>query len=224
MKRSQEFFLEEKVDKAMSLEALDDDDWEPAPGEHPTWSMDEIDNHPLFMSDGPLDENNPHVQALQSVLYDYESENGAAMNFKNQGNDALRRGLVDDAGVFYENGIMSGCKDKDLLSQLHSNLALIRLKQERYPECVDECYRAIGHDASNSKAFLRGAMASMKLDLYSQGIYFAKGGLDADGENTELKQLLEEIERAKKAQLEAKKKESESSVTRGPKLKFRWRD
>lgn len=210
----------------MSLDHLDDDDWEPAPGEHPTWSMDEIDNHPLFMTDVNTDGSNPHIEALQSVLYDYETEDGVGLNFKNQGNDALSRGLIDDAGIFYERGIMSGCKDKELLSQLHSNLALIRLKQERFPECVDECYRAIGYNPSNTKAFMRGARASFQLDLFSQGVYFAKGGLDVDPENLELKDLLSQNDSARVAQLEAKARrlEAEGKKSATPKMKFRWRD
>jgi hypothetical protein len=210
----------------MSLDHLDDDDWEPAPGEHPTWTMDEIENHPLFMTDINSEGSNPHIEALQSVLYDYKTEDGVGRNFKNQGNEALRRGLIDDAGIFYERGIMSGCKDKELLSQLHSNLALIRLRQDRFPECVDECYRAIGYNPLNSKAFMRGSLASLKLELFSQGLYFAKGGIDADPENAELKDLLSRIETARLAQVEAKARIDKEDATKSsaPKMKFRWRD
>ena len=206
---------------------LEDDDWEPAPGEHPTWSMDEIDSHPLFMTEVPTDGNNVHVEALQSVLYDYDTPEEVSANFKEQGNDALRRGLVDDAGIFYENGLTCGCKDRDLLSQLHSNLALVRLKQERFPECVDECYRAIGHQATNVKAFYRGALASFKLELFSQGVYFAKGGLDVDAGNSDLLEILSQLEEARQKQVDAKAKlaaESAASEPKVNKMKFRWRD
>ena len=208
------------------MDFLDNDDWEPAPGEHPTWSMEEIESHPLFMTEVPTDGKNVHVEALQSVLYDYDNPDEAATNFKEQGNNALKRGLVDDAGIFYENGLTIGCKNLEILSQLHSNLALVRLKQERFPECVDECYRAIGHQPSNVKAFYRGALASFKMDLYSQGVYFAKGGLDVDPTNNDLTEILDQLEAARRKLAEAKAKEAEvsSDSDKVKKMKFRWRD
>ena len=53
--------------------SLEDDDWETAEGEHPTWSMEEIESHPLFMTNVTPDTQNEHVEALQSILFDYES-------------------------------------------------------------------------------------------------------------------------------------------------------
>ena len=207
------------------MESLDDDDWEPAPGPHPTWSMEEIEKHPLFMTDIPTDGSNVHVEALKSVLYDYDSLDEMAANFKDQGNEALRRGLIADAGIFYEKGLDSGCKNKSILSQLHSNLALVRFKQSRFPECVDECYRAIGLNHENVKAFYRGALASLKLDLFSQGLYFTKGGLDIEPENEELLSLSGTLNESRLKQLDARKQQEEvegKKVTRG--MKFKWRD
>jgi hypothetical protein len=203
----------------------DDDDWEPAPGEHPVWSMEEIESHPLFMSEVPADGNNVHVEALQSLLYD-DSPEVVAANFKDQGNSALQRGLIDDAGIFYQKGIEAGSKDKEMLSQLHSNLALVRLKQERFPECVDACYRSIGFNPGNSKAFYRGALASYKLDLYSQGLYFASGGIDIDPTSVELRDVRERLDDARNRQLELRKAENASGTEGVPvnKMKFRWRD
>lgn len=201
----------------MSLEY--DDDWEPAPGEHPTWSMEEIESHPLFMTGAPTDEGNPHIEALQSVLYD-DTPEAVAQNFKTQGNDALKRGLVDDAIIFYKKAVETNCKDANLMSSVHSNLALVYLRQARYPECVDECYRAIGRDPNNVKAFFRGASASLKLELYSQGLYFAKGGLAVEADNEELKSVCAQLEEARQRQADAKK----TTVPVASKLKFRWRD
>jgi hypothetical protein len=205
---------------------LEDDDWEPAPGEHPTWSMEEIESHPLFMNDVPTDGDNVHVHALQSALYDYDTPEETATNFKEQGNNALKRGLVDDAGIFYEKGLTCGCNDRPLLSQLHSNLALVRLMQERFPDCVDECYRAIGHEPTNVKALYRGALASFKMDLYAQGIYFAKGGLDVDPSNSDLVEIMGQLEEARRKQAETKAKEAEAAASESKvnKLKFRWRN
>lgn len=206
----------------------DFDDWIPAPGEHPTWSIEEIESHPLFMRDVSGKTNNVHVEALQSVLFDDESPLGIASSLKEQGNEALRLGLMNDAAICYRRALDAGCMDSELLSQIHSNLALAFLEQKKFPECVDECFRAIGENAKNIKAFYRGASASDQLELYSQGIYFAKGGLEVDPDNTELKCLLERMESKRGAQLSANERRNQSSASSTsagkPKLKYRWRD
>jgi len=204
----------------MSLDFLDSDDWEPAAGEHPTWSMDEISNHPLFMDSLPAEASNSHIEALQSVLYDEETPYGLCHNFKAQGNEAVSRGFFDDAVIFYEKALACDCEDAALLSQVHANLALVYLKQTNYPRCNDECYRAIGHDPSNVKAYYRGGVASLKLDLYSQAVYFIRGGLDVDPSNEDLLKLLADVEAAKSAQDLAKQAQAAKSAP--PKPKYRW--
>jgi tetratricopeptide (TPR) repeat protein len=206
----------------MSLDFLDSDDWEPAAGEHPTWSMEEIENHPLFMNSISPDSKNEHIDALQSVLYDEETPYGLCHNFKEQGNEALKRGFIKDAIVFYTEALNSNCEDVKLLSQVHSNLALAYLKVGDLPKCADECYRAVGLNPENVKAFFRGAKASQQLELYSQAIYFAKGGLDIEPENVELQKLLSEVQFAREEQEEARRLSAVENST--PSLKFRWRD
>lgn len=205
----------------MSLADLDNDDWEPAAGEHPTWSMEEIENHPLFMTEAGTDSTNPHIEALQAVLFDDDTPEGIARNFKDQGNDALRRGFIDHAETYYRHGIATACSDDELMSQLHSNLSLVLLKQKKFPECVDECYRAIGRSVTNTKAFYRGAQASLELELCSQGLYFARGGLEAEQENEDLKTVRDALEALRAHQTTARTKPAEDA---GPKMKFRWRD
>ena len=209
----------------MSLDFLDSDDWEPAAGEHPTWSLDEIATHPLFMESLPEDSTNSHIEALQAVLYDEETPYGLCSNFKNQGNEALSRGFTEDAIVFYNRALDSGCEDAALLSQVHSNLALVYLKKNEYSKSTDACFRAIGLDPSNLKAYYRGAMASFKLELFSQATYFVMGGLDVDKSHADLLSLQSEIEKAKSV-LEAARVQEQSensSQTTLPKPKYRWR-
>jgi hypothetical protein len=75
------------------------------------------------------------------------------------------------------------------------------------------------------KAYFRGALASLTLQLYSQGLYFANGGLSIDGENNDIRKLLSELEKRHAPQqgLRAKKIENEEE-SKKPKLKYRWRD
>ena len=207
----------------MSLDFLDNDDWEPAAGEHPTWSMEEIENHPLFMTEASEISNNHHIEALQSVLYDDDSPHSICHNFKEQGNSALSRGLLEDAEIFYRRALDVSCDDVPLLAQVHSNLALVLLKQRKFPECVDECYRAIGLDSSCIKAFYRGALASFELGLYSQGTYFAAGGLEVEKDNEPLLAVNGRLAEAKRRQEEAKSAASQA-VSDKPRPKYRWRD
>jgi tetratricopeptide (TPR) repeat protein len=207
----------------MSLDFLDSDDWEPASGDHPTWSMDEIGNHPLFMDSLPEDSSNSHIEALQAVLYDEETPYGLCSNFKNQGNEAMARGFMEDAIVFYNRALDSGCEDPTLLSQIHSNLALVYLKKTEYPKCTDECFRAIGLDPTNLKAYYRGGVASLKLDLLSQATYFVKGGLDVDETHVDLQTLQSEIEQAKSVVAAAREESKNSSQSTQQKPKYRWR-
>ena len=207
----------------MSLDFLDADDWDVASGEHPTWSMDQIDSHPLFMSALKPDASNPYVEALQSVLYDDETPYGICHNFKEQGNSAMSRGLIDDAVIFYKKASEVVCDHAPLMCQVHCNLALAFLKKRQYPECVDECYKAIGFDNDNVKAFYRGALASLHLELYSQAIYFAKGGLAVDSQNESLCEVFSKIQEAKTKQDELKKSLIvEEAKTQTAKPKYRW--
>ena len=215
-------FFAARLNLGMSME---EDDWEPAVGEHPTWSMEEIESHPLFMTDTSKDVSNVHIDALQSVLYGDETPLSVCQNLKDQGNEALRLGLVNDAGICYTRALASGCKDKELLSQVYSNLALVYLKQGKFPECVNECYRAIGENPSNVKAFYRGATASLKLELFSQGLYFATGGLAVEKDNMDLNTVLVELEEKRRQQIAAKEKAaSVSQAEAKPRPKYRWRD
>jgi tetratricopeptide (TPR) repeat protein len=205
--------------------SLEDDDWEPAGGEHPTWSMEEIESHPLFMTNVTPDTQNEHVEALQSILFDDESPESLCNNFKDQGNEVLRHGLLEDARICYERALETGCQDKELLSTVHSNLAFVHLKRERYAACVDECYRAIAENHNNLKAYFRGALASLKLELYSQGLSFANGGLSIDGENNDIRKLLSELKERHALQQGLRAKEIENEAeSKKPKLKYRWRD
>ncbi len=205
---------------------MDDDDWEPAPGDHPTWSMEEIESHPMFMTELPKDcEDNDCVRALQEIIYTDDSADGLCRNFREQGNEALGRGFLPEALKFYKMALEQKPVNAVLVSSVHSNIALIYLKQEKYPECVSQCYRAIESNDQNIKAYYRGALGSLKLELFKQGLEFANRGLEIDSQNEGLIALRNQLSGTKPlVTVPSPATQAEPPSVTKPKMKFRWRD
>ncbi len=101
------------------LQKEEDEYWDSLPEKTnlPTWSMEEIENHPFFMTTIPTDpeeiEKNPHLKALQSIIYDDESPEGLAESFKERGNEFFKQGPKFYKGALsaYTKGIEQNCKD-----------------------------------------------------------------------------------------------------------------
>ncbi len=101
------------------LQKEEDEYWDSLPEKTnlPTWSMEEIENHPFFMTSIPQDQNeidkNPHLKALQSIIYDDESPEGLAESFKERGNEFYKQGSQFYQGALksYTKGIEQNCKN-----------------------------------------------------------------------------------------------------------------
>lgn len=187
------------------------------------WTMNEIRDHPLFMTDMPSDiSDNPHLMALQSIMYDDQSPEELAQHFKNQGNEAMKfsasKIALQNALTFYTRGLEMQCKDDKLNSLLHSNRAAVSLKLGEHTKCIDDCRRATRLDASNLKAHFRGARASEALGLTDQGLKFCEGALRLDPQEPEVlriqKQLLHRQEKEEAARQDVKKIEQEAAKQR----------
>lgn len=183
---------------------MDDDDFDIKPGIHETWSADEIESHPLFMTSLASDADNPHIMALQNVLYSDESPAGLCKSFREQGNEALKRGLLDDAIECYQRAMLHGCDDDSVISLVHSNLAQAYLQKNDYTKCVDQCNLAIQRNKANIKAYYRAAVASEKLGLFAQGMTFSTQGLQVNKDNAELSHLLTKLEGLRQSQLDCR--------------------
>lgn len=162
------------------------------------WTMNEIRDHPLFMEDVPSDiSDNPHLLALQSILYDGNTDEEMAEHFRKLGNEAFRTSTnkmaSQNALMAYTKGLEMECKDLKLNSQLHSNRAAVSLRLEEHQKAVDDCRKAIDLDEENLKARFRAAKASEALGLTSQAIGFCDGALalfPADKEVCRLRESL----------------------------------
>mmetsp|Transcript_19887 Transcript_19887/g.42489 ORF Transcript_19887/g.42489 Transcript_19887/m.42489 type:complete len:389 (-) Transcript_19887:189-1355(-) len=171
------------------------------------WSMNEIRDHPLFMEDVPSDiSDNPHLLALQSILYDGNTPEQMAEHFKNLGNEAFRSSTnkvsSQNALMAYTKGLEMDCKDNVLNAVLHSNRAAVSMRIKQNDKAVDDCRRAIKLDPKNMKAYYRGAKSSEALGLTEQALKFCKGALQLKADDAELKQMLAKYEKQFKKEQE----------------------
>ena len=177
------------------------------------WTMNEIRDHPLFMTDVPSDprdiDNYPLLTALQSVLYDDQSPEELAEHFRKQGNEAMKfqasRIALQNALTFYTKGLEMECKDDKLNAVLHANRAAVGLKLGEHLKVVDDCRAAVRLDPKNLKAWSRGARASEALGLAEQGLAFCRGALRLEG--SEDKTLLSEVKRLQRQLQELHRKQ-----------------
>ncbi|KAH8739853.1 protein with 2 TPR domains [Cryptosporidium ryanae] len=194
------------------LEADEDLDWEVNPEAVRKLSEKyKGEEFPLFMGEDVLDPNNPHIQALQALIYDGETPESLAEQFRVVGNEYFQDGKsrYKDAVIAYTKGIEQKSSNKEVNSLLYSNRAHIHLLMRRYVECVDDCRASLKENPSNVKAAYRGCKASIKMQLYKQAINFAVHGLRYDNENAELLRLkstleerLSEIEKRKEQRIQ----------------------
>merc|ERR1740130_776292 len=103
--------------------------------------------------------DNPHLLAMQSMVYDGQTMEEMAEHFKKLGNDAFRMSPATpisnmNALLMYSKALEMECTDKALNSQLYSNRAAVRL------------------DTKNAKASYRAAKAADGQGLTTQAIAF----------------------------------------------------
>merc|ERR1719401_1923772 len=162
--------------------------------------MNEIRDLPMFMEDVPSDiSDNPHLLALQSMLYDGQSDEEMAEHFRQLGNEAFRNSTnkvaSQNALMAYTKGLEMQCKDDKLNSQLHSNRAAVSMRLKEYAKAVDDCRRAIKLDSTNTKAYYRGAKSPEALNLTQQALALCKGALETKPDDKELLQMRKKLEK-----------------------------
>ncbi|EEA07707.1 TPR repeat-containing protein [Cryptosporidium muris RN66] len=162
---------------------------------------------PLFMGEDVLDSNNVHIQALQSLIYDDETPESLAEQFRIVGNEYFQDGpkRYKDAILSYTRGIRQNSNNKKINSLLYSNRAHIYLLMKRYVDCVNDCRYSLQEDPTNIKAAYRGAKASLEMHLFRQSLNFVNHGLKYDNNNEELLKLYQ-LSRDKLECIEEKRK------------------
>jgi len=170
-----------------------------------------LDSIPLFSG---LDSE--AGKALQSIIDDTKPED-RVISLKESGNKGYKLGPSrwDDALIYYQQALDIQCDDKVLNASIHSNRALIFLKQKQYGRCVKECKRAYALDPSNVKVSFRAAKALKGLKKYKDALEWCQHHVDNDKIaelETSIKEALalkEKKEEEARLKLEAEKKEKE---------------
>lgn len=160
-------------------EEVDDYDWELNPEILKEWNEnpDKGCDHPLFMKEIPRNiDDNPDLVALQQLVFGEKTPEQIALQFKNVGNDFLADGKkrYKEAIQAYTKGLEEEAKDDKLNSIIYGNRAQAYLNLNQFVEAVDDARKSVGLDATNVKAFFRGAKASFNLKLYRQCIKFCE--------------------------------------------------
>ncbi|XP_026193798.1 uncharacterized protein LOC34623724 [Cyclospora cayetanensis] len=148
----------------LSAIADDDDNWEADPAflQYLEAKYRDVEC-PLFLDTMPADpSSDPQLHALQLLAY-----------------DGFATMLLENAQHPTDRALAQGVEDKDELSLLHSNVALCCLKRGDLLRCIDHARAAIKCNPKNLKAYLRGAKASLHLELHAQAGRFASMGLQA---------------------------------------------
>ncbi|KAH8582775.1 protein with 2 TPR domains [Cryptosporidium sp. chipmunk genotype I] len=212
LKISQVVTTDEGSVGGVSLYEEDDDiDWEVNPeAVKKLVEKYQGEEFPLFMGEDVLDPNNPHIQALQALVYDDETPESLARQFRTVGNEYFQDGKVryKDAIIAYTKGIEQKSTDKETNSLLYSNRAHVYLLLKRYVDCVDDCRASLKENPRNVKAAYRGCRASMCMQLYRQALNFALHGLKYEKENLELMKLKSQLE-GRISEIERRRKERE---------------
>lgn len=164
------------------------------------WTMNQIRDHPLFMEDMPRDiSDNPNLLALQSLIYDGQSQEEMAEHFKKMGNEAFRISpatpvSAQNALACYTKALEMECENKALNSQLHSNRAAISLRLNEYHQAVNDCRVALRLDPDNHKASYRGAKACEAQGLTLQALAFVSHSLRYKPDEKELVDMKKRLE------------------------------
>ncbi|KAG0217173.1 hypothetical protein B0O80DRAFT_452899 [Mortierella sp. GBAus27b] len=184
----------------------------------PDWAftenfLKETETIPLFMNSLPEDaEDNPMIQALQSLMFDGTPEE-VAENFKNQGNESFKQGkrFYKDAIEFYTKGLDVGCKDAKLIETLYVNRAACNLPLENYRMVLTDCSKALKLNPKNVKALFRSAKALFALEMYVEAIDCCEHALGIEPDNQAIKdeqaKIQAEFDRKEKIRIEKELRE-----------------
>ncbi|XP_035223358.1 tetratricopeptide repeat protein 4-like [Stegodyphus dumicola] len=160
-----------------------------------------MEKHPFFMRK-PVEgqELPPLVEALQQLKYDPEvnSPKELALSYKEDGNQNLKQHKYHWAVDSYTKGLEAKCDDPELNAQLYCNRANAHYHIGNFKKSLKDATEARNLKPDHIKAFYRGAMCCMELQLYQDCISWCVDGLKLDEQNKTLLDLKKKAEEKKK--------------------------
>jgi hypothetical protein len=163
----------------------------------------------LFWDEMPENvEGNADMAAINALIEESTPEE-RALNFKDQGNRALKTGLEQRKKFFlrqaieqYTEGLDLNCADAKLHSLLFSNRAHVNLLLGNFGNALLDAKDAIRFDSGNIKAHYRAAKAALNLRKYDECRKLCAAGLEVTPDNAELKTIRKDAD-TRQAETEA---------------------
>jgi tetratricopeptide (TPR) repeat protein len=136
-------------------------------------------------------EENPFVDGMKELLKEDPPE-VRAEELKNKGNLALKRGPKHfmDAIKYYTEALDVKSPNDEQNSVILANRAAVQLLKKNYGKVIQDCEEAIKLNASNTKAYYRGAKACNALEKFDKAVEFCQGGLGKEADNAEISKEL----------------------------------
>ncbi|CAH3163990.1 unnamed protein product, partial [Pocillopora meandrina] len=103
--------------------------------------------------------------------------------YRNEGNEAFKKGDFINAIHFYTKGIKMNCNEKELKAKLHNNRAIAHFKLGNHQDSLRDAEAAIELNPTFLKAIVRGATACVELKRFEEAIAWCDKGLAIDKNN-----------------------------------------
>ncbi|XP_066024237.1 tetratricopeptide repeat protein 28-like [Pocillopora verrucosa] len=103
--------------------------------------------------------------------------------YRNEGNEAFKKGDFINAIHFYTKGIKMNCNEKELKAKLHNNRAIAHFKLGNHQESLRDAEAAIELNPTFLKAIVRGTTACVELKRFEEAITWCDKGLAIDKNN-----------------------------------------
>ncbi|CAH3140622.1 unnamed protein product, partial [Pocillopora meandrina] len=108
---------------------------------------------------------------------DEDTLRATADGYRNQGNEAFKKGDFTNAIHFYTEGIKMNCNEKELKAKLYNNRATAHFKLGNHQDSLRDAEAAIESNPTFLKAIVRGATACVELKRFEEAITWCDKGL-----------------------------------------------
>ncbi|CAF1555423.1 unnamed protein product, partial [Didymodactylos carnosus] len=154
----------------------------------------DLQRHPFFLKEMPEDgsELHPAVEALQALKWDDvdDTPKEKAEKFKEDGNYMFQLKKYKNSIISYTEGIKIRCTDSQLNAILFCNRASANYHLGNYRSALRDCVLSRKCKSDHIKAFVKGAEACMKLQMYKDVQSWCTAALLKEQERDERKRLV----------------------------------
>ncbi|XP_066015061.1 tetratricopeptide repeat protein 28-like [Pocillopora verrucosa] len=134
-------------------------------------------------------ENEDLPDKENAPVFDEDTLRAIADVYRNEGNEAFKKGDFINAIHFYTKGIKMNCNEKELKAKLHNNRAIAHSKLGNHQDSLRDAEAAIELNPTFLKAIVRGATACVELKRFEEATTWCDKGLAIDKNNGILSSL-----------------------------------